>query len=169
MNDLVNVFTLRVPGQVADIRSGIRVANPANKDVFIDTMAVWDTGSPLCFISKKVMLALGLKFESQLSGYGMFASGSTFFGTVSIRLVSSGRYYDVKAGVVDDLHRGPDCQVLIGMNLICKGQFSFAYYDNVSTVSFAIPAISGGDLVDEAVSGNVGTTFDYIDATEMSE
>lgn len=158
-----NIFTIKIPGQVTDIRSGLRVSNPLNPEIYIDTMAVWDTGSLPCFISRKVMKELGLSFESELTGHGLFGSGTSPLGMVSIRIVSEGRFFDVKAGVVDDLHRGDLCQVLIGMNFIGKGQMSFSFCNGMSTFSFSIPAVDDGDLVDRAISADEHIVFDYLD------
>lgn len=167
LTDKTNAFTLRIPGQLADIRSYVVVANPDHKESKFGTMAVWDTGSPICFISEKLMKLLGLEFDSEISGHGFFGSGSTVFGTVSLRLVSGGRFIDIKAAVVPDIHRGAKCQMLIGMNVIGKGQFSLSFKDGYSTFSFAIPAVDSGDLVDSAVEKDVPVDFDYIDLAEV--
>lgn len=169
MKETCNIFTMKIPGQIADIRSYVVVANPSNLSVAFGTMAVWDTGSPICFISKKLMTLLGLKFESECPGHGIFSPGTVYYGKVSVRLVSDGRFIDIQAAVVDNLHRGSQCQALLGMNLIAKGQMSLAYKDNVTTFSFAIPALDAHDLVDVAVSSDVPAKFDYIDASDIGE
>ena len=161
MSPTNNLFTLKAPGPLSELRSYITVANPSMSSIAVGTMAVWDTGSPLCFISRKMMTALGLKFESEIAGHGIFGEGSTQYGKVAIRLVSKGRFFDVMAGVVENLHRGEECQALIGMNLIGLGQLSLSFRAGISTFSFAIPAITSSDLVDTVVSNDISAEFDY--------
>lgn len=168
MSAKTDVFAIRMHGRPADLRSPVTVANPDDHTIAFATMAVWDTGSPICFISCELMKRLGLTFESEMHGHGLFSDGVTTFGTVSIRVVSSGRYIDVKAGVVPDLHRGNGCHALIGMNLIGLGQLSLSYLDGVTVFSFSVPALESPDLVDRAVSGDVPAEFDYIDLDEVA-
>ncbi len=166
MNDKYNIFTIKAPGILDQLRSHVGVANPSNKDIAFGTMAVWDTGSPICFISEKLRRLLNLEFSRELPGYGIFAKGSINYGLVSIRLVARGRFFDVMAAVTPDLHRGPDCQAIIGMNIITKGQLMVSFKDNSTIFSFSIPAVDNNDLVDTAVSNDLETSFGYIDTSD---
>lgn len=167
MNNKTSVFTIRIPGALSEIRSAVAVANPKGTGKIYRTLAVWDTGSPICFISEKLMKCLGLKFKAGISGRGFFGDGCTTYGTVAVRLVSGGRFFTVSAAVVEDLHRGADCQMLIGMNLIAKGQLSLSYKDGVSTFSFALPAVDAPDLTDSAENHGIPIDSDNLDLCEI--
>ena len=99
--------------------------------------SLWDTGASATLISMRVIKALGLERVGQ-SGVSGYNSGIDIKDTYMIHLgLPTG---DVITNVVALEFDGDDYDVVIGMDVICQGDFALSNKDGNTTFSYRIPS-----------------------------
>lgn len=118
--------------------------NPPNpKPPFTDFNAVWDTGATNSVISQRVVDACGLKpiGMAKVRTAGGECVCEVFI--VNIRLPNNVAFPHIRVTKAD---MGAT-DVLIGMNIITKGDFAVTHKDNKTCFSFRIPSAEKIDFV----------------------
>lgn len=104
--------------------------------VYTSQKAVWDTGATSTLISSKIVKELGL----QVYGKSGFSSANGVVETnvyeIHLGVPPAGVVCNVLALEKDN----EDYEVVIGMDVISKGDFTFSNYEGHSTFSFRLPS-----------------------------
>lgn len=111
--------------------------------VAIDFRALWDTGATKSSISQKVVDALGLKPVSKGKNHTAAGIVDTYLYIVNIILPSN---VGIPCLMVTCSDLG-DIDVLIGMDVINKGDFAITNVKGKTTFSFRVPSIETIDFV----------------------
>lgn len=110
-------------------------------------IGLWDTGATGSVISQNVIDKLGLKPTGKATSY--HAGGSSIVDTylVNILLPNSTGFHSVRVThlVLKDF------DILIGMDIITKGDFSITNVGNKTTFSFRMPSTKEIDYTAESV------------------
>lgn len=105
--------------------------------------AIWDTGATGTVITKKVVDALGLKPVSKTKV--RHANGESIVNVYYINLFLPNqvafKFIPVTEGILGD-----DADVLIGMDVITKGDFAVTNYNGKTTFSFRVPSLAEIDF-----------------------
>lgn len=104
--------------------------------IYTSQNAMWDTGATNTLISPKIIKALGLKpfGKSGISSANGIVETNTYLVHVGI---PSGSVITNVLALEDE---NDDYEVVIGMDIISRGDFAFSNYDGHSTFSFRIPS-----------------------------
>lgn len=121
--------------------------------VAIDFDAIWDTGATKSSISQKVVDALGLKPVSKGKNHTAAGVVDTYLYLVNIILPSN---VGIRSLMVTGSDLG-DIDVLIGMDVISKGDFAITNMNGKTTFSFRIPSIETIDFVNNPPKNIVKT------------
>ncbi|NQV14302.1 clan AA aspartic protease [bacterium] len=105
------------------------------KKQFHKFLAIWDTGATGTVISEKVVAEVGL-FETGKQ-WVTGVNGKALQPTYMIDIGLPNRVIIQNVNVVAGKLRGFD--ILIGMNIICKGDFSLSNYDNQTVLTYSFP------------------------------
>lgn len=108
--------------------------------------ALWDTGATCTTISKNVVKGLGLT----PIGFGdvFHAGGSGMAGVYKINVLLPNNIEFPALKVLDGDLYGFD--MLIGMDIISKGDFAVTHSDGKTTFTFRIPSMEKLDFVDSS-------------------
>lgn len=147
--------TVTVDGLLAEIVTEVRVTRPSiePRDPLESyhlgnvSLALWDTGATDCAISRASAERLGLEPISfaRVSHAGGQSLSPVYF--VELHLPNS---MMVLARVSEAELIAGGFEVIIGMSIICLGDFTITNYDGHTTFSFRIPSVSKIDFVAEA-------------------
>lgn len=104
--------------------------------VYMSQNAMWDTGATNTLISSKIVKTLGLKpfGESGISSANGIIETNTYLVHVGIPTGS------VVTNVLALEDENDDYEVVIGMDIISRGDFVFTNHEGHSTFSFRIPS-----------------------------
>ncbi len=145
-------FTLKSPGGrllVLKTECGVSVAfNPDTTIVHPKPekyIAIWDTGATGTVITKKVVDNLGLKPIAKAISY--HANGSSEVNVYAINLILPNTVGFSTLTVTEGILRNAD--VLIGMDVITKGDFSITNVNNNTVFTFRYPSIKEIDYTKE--------------------
>lgn len=144
-------FTLKSLGILNMLKTDVlilsNIRNNANPYVPKMWRGLWDTGASKSSITKRIVDDLGLIPIGN-------ANISTANGVVAVNtyLVDIGLPNRVVIPniVVSCADLGDDIDVLIGMDIICNGDFSITNVNDKTTFSFRTPSIKEIDYVKEA-------------------
>jgi hypothetical protein len=146
-------FTVRYNGRTNKLTTkGLisKAVNPANitpSEVFKTAKeydCIWDTGATNSVISQKVVddCALQPTGMAQVHSATEVRTCETFL--VSIFLPNGVAVPSIRVTKVDML---TDCDILIGMDIINKGDFAVTHHDGTTTFSFRYPSVEQIDFV----------------------
>lgn len=99
--------------------------------------ALWDTGAEISAISKNVVDALGLVPFAPCLSFHAGGSKPTSLYKVNIMLPNGVGFHTMT--VMEAVLK--DCDVLIGMDIITRGDFAITHSDGNTTFSFQIPSV----------------------------
>jgi predicted aspartyl protease len=149
-------FTLKSnAGLLREIISDIGISEPFNfsGELKIDdsrihnTKALWDTGATNCAITKKAADAIGLKPISQT--YVGHADGRTLKNVYLVNIYLPNRIAFIGVRVTECESVVGNFDVIIGMEIITRGDFSITNKENRTIISFRFPSIETIDYVSE--------------------
>jgi predicted aspartyl protease len=113
--------------------------------------AIWDTGASGTVITKQVVETLGLKPVSKTKVH--HAHGAAVVNVYYINLFLPNqvgfKFIPVTEGILAD-----DASVLIGMDIITRGDFAVTNFSGKTTFSFRVPSTAEIDFNKEEVSSN---------------
>lgn len=144
----VKAFTITEPNIVNRLMSDVFVFDEyvnQSLDNVKKWKAVWDTGAELTCIAPRVSSELKLtKFgEKNISG----ATNTKICNTYCIDIILPNNLL-VKDVVVAELHGNTNYDLLIGMDIIRRGNFTVTNYNGQTKFSFISPSIEHLDYVD---------------------
>ena len=113
--------------------------------------ALWDTGATLSCISERIADELQLKPLQVIKVYT--ATGDVLANTYFVGLVLPNYFMTsvVAAGVPD---MSDDVDIVMGMDVISKGDFSVTNVNKKTTFSFRIPSVKRIDYMQEPLTTN---------------
>jgi len=109
--------------------------------------ALWDTGATGTVITQKVVDELGLKPTGRTKVRGVNTEKETFKYLVNVLLPNNVGLIGITV-LVGELF---EFDVLIGMDIISRGDFSISNFNNQTTFSFRLPSIKPTDFVKEDI------------------
>jgi len=105
--------------------------------------ALWDTGATVSVISQRVVDACGLKPIAPVEVHGVHGPSMTSAYLVNLRLPSNVLF----PGLLVTLGVLRDADVLIGMDIIARGDFAVTNFDSKTTFTFRMPSRGVIDFV----------------------
>jgi len=113
----------------------------------IETMGIWDTGATNSVITKSVALALGLspiRTENVRGVHGVMPANVYY-----VNMTLNNKKITINAAVTecDELSADNSVGMLIGMNVVNKGDFAITNYHGKTTMSFRVPSVQKIDFV----------------------
>lgn len=151
----IRQFTTRCAGTVSRLETVIRISENFNPDVPIFDFskpslsnervlnAVWDTGATRSVISKEIAETLNLRFAgfTRLGGAHVTRTSRTFL--VCIYLPNRVYFDNVRVAEITfpapSVEHPKQIDVLIGMDIISKGDFSISHSKDGTIFSFQCP------------------------------
>lgn len=145
-------FTAKLNGRANVLKTpcGISEAfNPqtnSSQPPITEYECIWDTGATSTVITSKVAKDLGLKPISLATSHHAGGSSQVPVYLVNVYLPNNVRCIGIK--VIEAVLSG-NTEVLIGMDIISMGDFSFTNVNGKSCFSFRTPSIKEIDYVEE--------------------
>ena len=143
----VSAYTCKYNGLANSIITKAKVSSNeiTDSENAIDVSALWDTGATNCAISLEVAKRLKLISKGKAKVYT--ANGETLQNTYIINLTLPNGLFinDVPVTEIESIS-GAD--IIIGMYVIAKGDFSITNKDNKTVMSFRTPSLSTTDYVE---------------------
>jgi hypothetical protein len=135
-----------------ETRCGISAYNPLNQDKTVNQKttkfkALWDTGAMASVISTNVVCFLGLKPIGKARVFHANGESTVYTYLINISLPNDIDFSSilVTEGLLSDT------DVLIGMDIISKGDFAVTTSDGDTKMSFQIPSTHEIDFVQEII------------------
>lgn len=124
------VLTISVPIDSLSLISKVTVAAPPElqkdrKLFWTEAKAKWDTGAQICSISRSLCDTMGFMPRIKMPVSSISGTVEAIQDMIFIDVMMDGYFFPVLASVIDAMP-GADCDMLIGMNLISKGDFSLS-------------------------------------------
>ena len=131
--------------------NGLLSARPPSRQF----RSVWDTGATVSMVSKRVVDALGLPTEGFFNirhAGGEAIEVPTY--RVDLLLYNNAPISDVRVGLVEV----KDIDVIIGMDIINRGDFAVSNRNGATSFSFRIPSVEDFDFAsaDNRPSSSLG-------------
>lgn len=112
--------------------------------------AIWDTGATGSVITKKVVQELDLKTVGIVKVHT--ASDTTMANTYFVNIWLPNKVIVSNLGVIEGKIAG-QCEVLIGMDIISKGDFAVTNYNGRTVFTFRLPSVGCIDFVKYSYQG----------------
>ena len=122
-------------------------------DKSIEVDALWDTGATNTVISRNVVSELGLISSGKMKV--KTPSGSDIYNTYLVNIGLPNHVMITDLCVCDSEIGDQGVGVLIGMDIIAKGDFAVSNYNGITRFTFRIPSIKVTDYVKENTISNV--------------
>lgn len=164
-------FTIKYNGLTNVLFGQVRVSQAydpkltINPPTIMETRAIWDTGASCTVITKKLATQVGLipTGKTTITGVNHTTEENTYL--VNVFLPNGVCLGFVKIAEVPGLTGGAG--MLIGMDIICSGDFSI-FTDNGKTVmTYRYPSVGGIDFVVEA--GNIKSSRAIMQKIEVQQ
>ena len=128
--------------------------NEGETKPMISHLAIWDTGAMGCAITELFAKKLGLiqTGVKDISGLGGTIEKKTYL--IDLTLPDGNMYHDLSITEIDNAKDKDGKQIdnfgiLIGMDIICTGDFTITNFENKTTMSFRTPSQKKVDYVEE--------------------
>jgi hypothetical protein len=119
-----------------------------------DCIGIWDTGATGSAITELFAAKIGLKpvGRKKVSGLGGTIDKNRYL--IDVILPNNVRVPDLSVTEIDnpiddDGNKLETFGMLIGMDIICRGDFSLTNYEGKTVMSFRMPSMFKNDYVDE--------------------
>jgi len=128
---------------VNSVTTSVRISRPFEPDGLgqpprpYQTSALWDTGSSHCLITKSLAQSLDLRPVRQARV--MHHDGVTFFDVYFAALYVTRKYY-VEVALTETGAPSDNFELIIGMDVISKGDFALTNQKDVMVFSFRLPS-----------------------------
>lgn len=152
MADLAKSFTLQAEGILRELKTPCGLCPPfdplsgGTQPKIVKFTALWDTGATATVVSKSCAEKLGLKPINKAKVY--HANGESIVNVYAINLYLPNQVGFQFIKVTEAILNGID--VLIGMDIISKGDFSVTNFAGKTTFSFRVPSIQRIDFAEES-------------------
>lgn len=147
-------FTLRASGLMREVITDVSIFDAVHKDIASDsdprilrTKALWDTGATNCVITPSCAKSLNLKPISMAQTHHAGGISLSNVYLVTIILPNGVRIENVR--VTECSEQAGNFGIIIGMDIITRGDFSITNCKGKSVFSFNIPSIRLIDFVAE--------------------
>lgn len=149
--DEYKAFSLSSSGLMYSLQTNIFVYPVKSDEKTIPRMwnGLWDTGASNSSIDKRVAEYLGLESAGKVCL--STANGDIFVDSYFVNIGLPNGVI-VENLFVSESDLGDEIDVLIGMDVISKGDFSITNFNGKTTFSFRIPSIEDVDFVKKAKS-----------------
>lgn len=129
-------FTIEAKGKLTAIKTPVTVMSPSGQKA--EGIALWDTGANRTCVSQKFVEQLGLKHMDKASC--LTAGGMVICSIYCVDILLPN---DIIAEniLALDIDSGNACDVLIGMDVICDGDFAVTNAEGNTWVSFCSPPL----------------------------
>lgn len=124
-------------------------ARISNKNAEVPVTAIWDTGSMMTSISSRVIKKLSLVKTGEITVQTPIGRGIKNTYIVDVLLSGGIHIKDLRVSESDFGNKNAD--MLIGMDIITRGDFIITNYNNRSVFSFRIPSEGHVDYFEENI------------------
>lgn len=150
---VVNALTNKSNGIANRIITPVRITNPITNQVF-NTTAIWDTGATNCTITATAAKSLGLVPVSKATVNGVHGPKEVNVYFVKITLNNENITLTTQVTETAELSPGREVGMLVGMNVISKGDFCITNHDGHTVMTFRVPSLEPVDYVAEIAEYN---------------
>lgn len=145
---MVSVLTCKTKGIADKIITPITV-----KDVIsqrqIQTNGLWDTGATSSAITKKAAQQLGLPAIAKTYVRGVHGVNEVNVYYIEIVLNNPKMTIKCKVTECNELSNSGNVDMLLGMNVISRGDFHISNFGGNTTMTFRVPSMEETDYVSE--------------------
>ena len=142
----VNSLTSNYTGISDAIITAVEVKNVDNNET-AETMGIWDTGATNSVITKSIAQKLGLIPISVVKVRGVHGIQEVNVYFANITLDNKNISVSIFVTECEELSEDNSVGMLIGMNIITKGDFAITNYLGNTTMSFRVPSLQKIDFV----------------------
>lgn len=150
MTDLANAFTMNYPQRVSALITDVIIGEPFDPgkgqgpSIGGSYRAIWDTGATKSVITQRVVEHGKLQPIGMVNVHTVSGTNQSPVYLVAIGLPNNVWFFDtrVSVGVLT-----PDIDVLIGMDVISRGDLAITCKDGKTTFSFQCPSSNHIDFV----------------------
>lgn len=151
-NHQINALTHESSTIINSIITPVLVTNTFTKAQF-QTKGIWDTGATNSVVTKSTAQQLGLIPVSQADVRGVHGIKSVNVYDVIITLNNKNITIRTRVTECDELSADKSVGMLIGMNVINRGDFVITNYNGRTTMSFRVPSLQKIDFVSGMKTG----------------
>lgn len=151
----VSSFTLKFPSKAREIITDVSVYDSIYMDVedksderVVHTKALWDTGATNCVITPSCAKLLGIKPVGMTNTH--HAGGISVSNVYLINVILPNNVKIENVRFTECSEQGGSFGVIIGMDIITKGDFSITNVGGNTVFSFRTPSMRTIDFVDES-------------------
>ncbi len=142
INSLTNTYT----GISNSIVTPAILKNPFTGQI-LDTQGLWDTGATDSVITKSSAAKLGLIPTSKATVNGVHGQKDVNVYYVNITLNNNNITLNTKVTECEELSSDHSVGMIIGMNIICQGDFAITNMGGQTVMSFRTPSLQVIDFV----------------------
>jgi hypothetical protein len=111
-----------------------------------ESKGIWDTGATNSAITSHLAISLNLKLISKINVKGVHGDKWVNLYLIKITLNNKNISVNVAVSECDELSTDNTIGILIGMDVINKGDFSITNYQGQTTMSFRVPSLERIDF-----------------------
>lgn len=138
----IAAFTARCDGRSLQLKNKVHIVSDNNT---IEALALWDTGATGTCISERIVKDLGLVSTGKMTI--STPSGQAETNTYLVDILLPNRVNITGAQVMDSKIGDQGIDILIGMDIITKGDFSVSCLNGKTCFSFRMPSVEETDFV----------------------
>ena len=148
MAQVTDAITIRSQTTLSQITTTIGVSHPFDGDDIgqppkpYSTAALWDTGASHCSITKSLAQNLGLHPIDKV--LVQHAKGQSYENVYFAIVQVTDKYY-LEVEITECQSSSTNFEVIIGMDVISKGDFSITNVGGQTTFSFRLPSLRSID------------------------
>ena len=132
-------FFVEYPNLASELYTEVFLFNPADKDIYVKTFAIWDTGATISSIAPGLLKKLSLEPIDSVLIEGVNSLEKCDQVLVHVGLPNNIIISNIKPSVC--IFGPPDLEFIIGMDIIKSGDFMIANGRGKTLFSFAIPPL----------------------------
>lgn len=135
-------ITAECIGHPRKLHTPITIININTADQMVATRcnAMWDTGSEMCIMSRRLAEALEIDFVKAIPAIGLTGDAMTPCGYTNVALVANDETIEVMTAIVDETSPSGEYSFIIGLSLISKGTLAITSTRLTTTLSFVVPS-----------------------------
>ena len=145
---MVSAITYTNKGITDNIVTPVTIKNALSDDT-IDTRGLWDTGAQNSAITAKAAKKLGLPVLTKTFIRGVHGVKEVNVYYIDIVLNNPSITVKCHATECEELSDDGTVDLLLGMNVISKGDFVISNYGGHTTMTFRVPSLERKDFVKE--------------------
>lgn len=143
----VHSLSVRANGLARVIYSPVDVFN-LSTSVSFQTKAIWDTGATGSAITKSLAFKLGLIPVGKANVKGVHGLRTVNVYAIKVVLNNTRVSFILKATECDSLTDDDYAEMLVGMDVITRGDFAITNYQGKTVMTYRIPSMQAIDFVE---------------------